>query len=94
MEFAICTEFQVNRMNFVESRRVRVTIFSGRLLGFNAVSKGVFIIYERGENLKLNFHFFRFPSFPSPKKKYLNVFRPPPPSSPPSDNKIFPAVQR
>ena len=45
MQLAICTKFQVNRMNCVEIRRggapidpppsprLRVTIFSGRLLG-------------------------------------------------------------
>ena len=42
MKLAICTKFQVNRMNCVESRRgggpidpsrLRVTIFSRRLLG-------------------------------------------------------------
>ena len=44
MKLVICNKFQVNRMNCVESRRggsdwppsrLRVTIFSGRLLGLN-----------------------------------------------------------
>ena len=46
MKLVICTKFQVNRMNCVESRRggpidtpppsrLRVTIFSRRLLGLN-----------------------------------------------------------
>ena len=47
MKLAICTKFQINRMNCVESRRgagpidppsrLRVTIFSRRLLGLKAI---------------------------------------------------------
>ena len=51
MRLAICTKFQVNWMNCVESRRIggpidpplsrlRVTIFSKRLLGLNYLELG------------------------------------------------------
>ena len=39
MKLVICTKFQVNRMSCVESRppsRLRVTIFSSRLLGLKS----------------------------------------------------------
>ena len=55
MNLVICTKFQVNRMNYVESRRggggpidlpsrLRVTIFSRKLLGLN-IDKADYISY-------------------------------------------------
>ena len=38
MKLVICTKVQVNRTNCVESRRVRVTIFSRRLLWLMNIS--------------------------------------------------------